>query len=298
MLRAKDAIPNVKLFDLRDGAGLTQQDLAERLNHLHLEEKSELGALTGNTVSRWESGRIERPAAIWRRLLAQLFDVSIEELGFTRPRNVVASNQLAGPLEILDGLSVELTLDPRVDADHEQWCSTRRSLNSNRCELSSAATRLYQPAWRLGTTGLLRPPGWIPNIPVELASIDLVHVDDAPPTRISGGEPESAHVRPLASLARRYQCYSHAVRDLDQPRLFENRLGYRLLEMSWGEQRGEMKFGYTTYFEVIDTCEALVFRLDDAVVPPARRLVDSSSGACSTIRSTSRPAPQCRRSTP
>lgn len=278
MLRAKDAIPNVKLFNLRDGAGLTQQELAERLNHRHLDETGEFGALTGNTVSRWESGRIERPAAIWRRLLAQLFDVSIEELGFTRPRTAPASDDPSSGFDILDGLSIEeIVVDPRVDADQEQWRQTRRSLNSHRFELSSTATRLYEPARRLAGTGLLAPPEWIPQQPVDLAAIDLVHDADAPPAAATGGEAQSANVRPLASLARRYQRYSHAVRDLDQPRLFENRLGYRLVDVDWGD-RCEMTFGYTTYFEVVDIYEALAHemalthvRADGQVAGPSSR---------------------------
>jgi transcriptional regulator with XRE-family HTH domain len=256
VLRARDAIPNIALFNLRDASGLTQDELAEELNQMHLARSGELGSLTGNTISRWESGRIERPVAIWRRLLAQRFSVSIEELGFTRPRPLPS----ARGTQSLDGLDLsedDRLQDPRVEADQVRWRDARHEMNAHRFELGQVAVRLYEPSLRLGDTGLVAPSAWLPPQPVALAAIALAHLDETDPPTVTGTEPQTSAVRPLQSAAHRYQRYSHAIRDLDQPTLFANRLGYRLLDIEWDRARGRMDFGYTTYFEVIDIYEAL-----------------------------------------
>lgn len=256
MLRARDAVPNIALFNLRDTAGLTQEELAHELNQMHFAVNGELGSLTGNTISRWESGRIERPAAIWRRLLAQCFSVSIEELGFTRPRTLSTARRTHS----LDGLDLtddNLVQDPRVEADQVRWRDARHELNAHRFELGRVAMRLYEPSLRLGDTGLLATAAWLPPQPVALAGIALAHHDETDPPTVTGTEPETSALRPLQNVAHRYQRYSHAIRDLDQPSLFANRLGYRLLDIEWDRICGRMDFGYTTYFEVIDIYEAV-----------------------------------------
>lgn len=77
--------PNVTLYNLRDAHGLTQEELAERLQALAHSQGHSIG-LEAVTVSRWERGIIGRPAPLYRRLLAEFFGVSIAELGMTRPR--------------------------------------------------------------------------------------------------------------------------------------------------------------------------------------------------------------------
>ena len=54
----------------------------------------------------------------------------------------------------------------------------------------------------------------------------------------------------------RYDRYSRALRDLARPRLFDNRVSYRLLDLAWAGSRGTLGFHYTSYFGVLDVCEA------------------------------------------
>jgi hypothetical protein len=63
-----------------------------------------------------------------------------------------------------------------------------------------------------------------------------------------------AHVVPLADDGERYTRYSHAVRDVARPRLMENRMSYRLLAVEPGPT---LIYGSTTFFEALDTGEAL-----------------------------------------
>lgn len=76
----------------------------------------------------------------------------------------------------------------------------------------------------------------------------------AEPT-VTGEEPESAAVRPLATVDARYRRYHDAIRNLAASRLFENRLCFRLLELDWTQPR--MRFGQMGFFDAVDTNEAL-----------------------------------------
>ena len=264
VVRAREAVPNVALYNLRDAAGLSQQELADELNQMAARQpeasrksKSRELSITANTVSRWERGVVERPDPLHRRLLAERFDVSIEELGFTRPRQPVVQGRAAESrgVDVLDLVPAEHMIDPRVERSQKEWADVRQGLNGARQELTAAAARLYEPAARLGTTGMLARPQWVLPRPVDLAEVRLAH-DPGPVPEVTGREQQSSAVRPLASLAARYQRYSHALRDVCQPRLLENRLSYRLVDLDWSAAGAQMTFGYTTYFEMLDVCEA------------------------------------------
>jgi hypothetical protein len=55
----------------------------------------------------------------------------------------------------------------------------------------------------------------------------------------------------------RYDRYSRALRDLAKPRLLDNRVSYRLLDVKWAGSRGVVGFNYASYFDVLDVCEAV-----------------------------------------
>ena len=159
-------------------------------------------------------------------------------------------------------------LDPRVERSQQDWRATRQGLNGHRHGLTAAAARLYEPQARLHSTGLLTRDWWMPSEPVELTSIGLELGPAAAPA-VSGAEAQAAGSLPLASLEQRYRRYSHAVRDLDPPRLFENRLSFRLLDLDWpAPGSGRMLFGHTTYFEMVDVCELLAHEAAAAHIRP------------------------------
>lgn len=267
-VRAREAVPNAVLYNLRDAAGLSQQELADRINELAGEERPRprTASVTANTVSRWERGVVDRPDPLHRRLLAKALaqtlgqEVSIEELGFARPRQPVLDER---PVErrgvdMLDLLPAEHMIDARVERSQKDWADVRRALNGARQQLTTAAARLYEPGARLGDTGMLTRQEWLLPHPVDLAGVRLAQ-DPGPVPAVTGTEQQSRAVRPLASLARRFPRYSHALRDVCQPRLLENRLSYRLVDLDWSAagDSAQMTFGYTTYFEMLDSCEAL-----------------------------------------
>lgn len=143
-----------------------------------------------------------------------------------------------------------------VGASQWRWRLVRQGLNRHRAVLAEAAAALYPGTEQLGTTPVLTKPDWLPDAPVDFADIELAWVEDDPSATVTGTEPESEGVRPLAPSGGRYERYSRAIRDLAPPTLFENRPGYRLLDVGWGSQGGLLTFGRTTFFDMVDASEA------------------------------------------
>jgi hypothetical protein len=141
-----------------------------------------------------------------------------------------------------------------------QWVRERQLLNRNRAALTQIALRLYPESIRLGRTGFLMREGWKVDQPIDLADvrIDLVHPPDPV---VTGRHAETLRVRPLSVTGKPYESYHRAMRDLDRPRLFENRICYRLQGASFGHGKGELSLGYMRYFDMIDVGEPLAHEL-------------------------------------
>ncbi|MGH8908148.1 MAG: helix-turn-helix domain-containing protein [Egibacteraceae bacterium] len=260
----------VAVFNLRDARGWSQQDLANQLNTLAAERGVNI-LVSANTVSRWERGVIKRPQPLVRQLLAELFGVPAEALGVTRERVEPASSisEQGAPDDMLaphlepPALDRSLAaVDNEVHEERQRWCAVRRGLNQHRIDLSDVAAQLHRTALRVEGTALLSCSAWLPATPVELDGIRLQWLDAPDPPQVAGAEHQAKGVRPSAPDGRRYTRYSQAIRELDPPRLFENRVSYRLHDVSWNAAGGgTLTFGPTTYFEAVDVCEALAHEL-------------------------------------
>ena len=104
---------------------------------------------------------------------------------------------------------------------------------------------------------MLAHPEWIPPEPVPFDAIDLELLHDSPAPELDGSEPETEHVRPRMSAVKRYPRYTYAIRDLAHPRLFENRMSWRLMSLEWASGKGRMAFDCTTFFAATDVNEAV-----------------------------------------
>jgi len=140
--------------------------------------------------------------------------------------------------------------EPHVERDQRRWRETREAMGRCRRRLAVAAEQLYPHIIIPGLerTGVIAHPSWIPSQPVPLASValDLDERSDAP--TMTGSERESCDVRPLASADRRYQRYSHALRDLASPLLFENHLCFRVTGVDWTPPGGRLWFSVIGVF--------------------------------------------------
>ena len=197
--------PNAELIALREDAGLSQQDLADELNRIAQSRFGRSVELTKKTVGRWERGEVVWPQPFYRRLLAEHFQVAVDELGFRRPRPSTSDLERrvssSTPDDVLTLVPTPAKLDARVEKEQEQWRQHRLAFGSRRRALAVLAEQLY-PDHRLPGaehTGVITHPSWIPDEPVPLGQIVLDRLQDESPPTITGAECESARTRPLAS---------------------------------------------------------------------------------------------------
>lgn len=214
------AVRRARLAARREALGLTQEALAERLG------------VELSTVGRWERGA-QLPQPPMRLRLAAVLGVSIDELG--------------GLLRA-DGPRDAGAVEEDVRGDQLNWLRTRQAQGVRGRELSELAAWLYPADQRAPGGHVLAGPGWLLDRPAELDSVRLVFANEVPtPPRPTPMD----HVLPLAFHGKRYSSYARAVRDLVRPRLLENRLSYRLVDVSAREHLA-LTFGTTTFFEVFD----------------------------------------------
>lgn len=240
------------LKDWRKTKKLTQTQLAAKLNfsqpYISMVEKGE--------------NRITSIEQLWH--IASTLDIVPDELGLLPDRST-------------DGQPVsERVTDEEVSAEiaasRREWRTVRQYLDRHRGELNDLAAGLYPDAVRVESSAVISRSDWLAPEPVELSEIALTWLDSPPRSEITGEEAETEGVRPLAASGGRYARYSRAMTDLARPKLFENRPGYRLVELDWTRSTPRMSFGYTSYFEsVIDVSTALAHEFGKASLNVAGR---------------------------
>ncbi|WP_206077967.1 helix-turn-helix domain-containing protein [Prauserella endophytica] len=254
MARAVDAPPDgsdvgdvIRWY--RKHHNLTQQDAADLLN------------TTQSRLSKIEKGSLTL-GLDELRLVASRFGIPPERLGVLPDRSADA---VPNPRTVSDSPGAPLE-------SQERWRAVRAALNSNRAALGDLAAELYPQAHCIPNTTVLTKPAWLPDAPVELADVQLHwRTDEVPKPSITGQIPESESARPLAADGERYRRYSSALRDLARPRLLDNRISYRLLDVDWADGRGRLDFNYTSYFEVLDIGEAVGHEFAEAWVNAGRK---------------------------
>jgi hypothetical protein len=156
--------------------------------------------------------------------------------------------------------SADLSGDAASLASQHEWLNERKLLNQNRAALTQVALDLYHQSIRVNRTGFLMREDWKLDHPIDLGkvSIELTHPPDP---IVTGRHEETLRVRPLSSSGKPYESYHRAMRDLDRPRLFENRICYRLQDARFSPEQGNLSLGYMRYFDMIDVGEALAHEL-------------------------------------
>ncbi|TLG07813.1 transcriptional regulator [Nocardia cyriacigeorgica] len=152
-------------------------------------------------------------------------------------------------------------LPGRPNAGVTQWRTVRQILNRNRFELTAAAADLYWDPVRIEGTTCISRPDWLAPAPIDLEAVRLTLVEDVAEPVLNGGESETEPFRPQQRPGDRPDRYSQVVRSVAQPALFENRTSYRLTDATFDASGGKMTFGLTTYFDMVDVCEALAHEM-------------------------------------
>ena len=199
-----------------------------------------------------------------RRIVTlELFERFAEGLGIPRHLlGLAGKSEASSPKQ--NGVNYRaMDVDEKTAASHRRWLAVRRQLGLHRPELTRLARGLYPPDVQLGETGMLIAPEWRLPAPIELSAVELAWQEQTPPPTVTGREAETRPMRPLNSADQRYSTYHRAVRDLDKPRLFENRLCYRLLGVDRSPDSGALRLTLRSmcYFDMIDVGEALAHEI-------------------------------------
>jgi transcriptional regulator with XRE-family HTH domain len=238
------ATKRVRLTRARKAVGYTQEQLAEVLH------------VDTSTVNRWENAG-SNPQPYQQPKLARLLKVSTDKLqellaeGQPPAGENIAAPQPAKSDQLAPRPS---TVTEQARRSQREWLRVRQAPGARGRELNELAAWLYPEEQRAPGGHVLAGPGWLLEQPVELDRVRLVWSDEQSPA------PRPApvdHVLPLTDRGERYTGYARAVRDLVRPRLLENRLSYRLLEVSSADGLA-LTFGTTTFFEGFDVEQALV----------------------------------------
>ncbi|MER7134264.1 hypothetical protein [Streptosporangium saharense] len=133
-----------------------------------------------------------------------------------------------------------------------RWRKVRDHLNGNRHALTRAAALRYPGLGRAGSTHLLTRPGWLPDDPLPFGDVRPVWHDDVPPSPVTGAETPARPFLPEGSVT-----YARAMAAHGRPKLFENRVCYRLLDVAWPR----LDLGRGHYFDAVDVGEAAAHEL-------------------------------------
>ena len=156
-----------------------------------------------------------------------------------------------------------MTGSPTTGAAH--WRQIRRLQGEHRLELAAMAARLYPDLPRVAGTDLLRWPGWLPAVPLDLDDVPLDWAAAPPPPAVNAAGPAAAHVLPRSPAGQEYPTYAAAIGALDRPGLFENRVCYRLLDAELAGQarnsRRGLRFGPARYFDAVNLGHAVAHEL-------------------------------------
>ena len=152
------------------------------------------------------------------------------------------------------------TAGDRRTASEQEWVDERARLNAARDSLSTTARQMHtafdDQVESIGQTDMLTLRGWrttpIPLADIETVWRDVPSINQAKLLRLTSSS------LPLARTGNRYARYSDAMRALAKPRLFEDRLSYRLVGLTWNEgMRPSMEFAKCRYFDMLDISEPL-----------------------------------------
>ncbi len=210
-------------------------------------DHGEVGTLSLRHLQRLVSGRsVGTPRPATTRLIERLFGEPIAVL-LAPPETTHSLDRQLGVKPSVNG-----TVAEHVQHSQQEWLRVRSAPGVRGRELTELAAWLYPESQRAPGGHVVAGPGWLLDEPVELDSVRLVWSGAHRPARPAG---PLEHVLPLTDRGQQYSGYSRAVRDLVRPRLLENRLSYRLLDVQTGDGLA-LTFGTTTFFEVFDVKQA------------------------------------------
>jgi transcriptional regulator with XRE-family HTH domain len=236
----------------RLAAGFTQESLAEQLS------------IDRSTIGRWERGA-QAPQPWQRPDLATSLRISLTELD-----DILRRTKPPTEAESVTTAATSATIAADVKRSQREWLRVRNAPGVRGRELTELAAWLYPESQRAPGGHVLAGPGWLRDEPMPLDSVQLVWADQQRPVASLGS---FEHVLPLTDQGEQYAGYSRAVRDLVRPRLLENRVSYRLLDVR-ADHVLVLSFGTTTFFEMFDVKQAIAHEFKAAWLASNRSVPD------------------------
>lgn len=167
---------------------------------------------------------------------------------------------IPGTLYIVRQLSMQ-----RVERSQREFALERNWLNQHRTSLTQVAVEatlaLSPELAEIGGGALVTDRRWVFDEPIDFDRIEIARVTRARPRPPVG----AFRLLPYYDDKRRFESYSGAMKDISPPRLFEDWSSYRLLDIATDSKSVCLTIGEASYFEMIDTCEALAHELAVAV---------------------------------
>ena len=218
------------------------------------------------------------PIGIYRQLLAEHFGVSVEELGLTRQKILPA--QPTGSIHDSEVFAIHdddrSATGTRTSQSQEEWRAVRRQMNVHRVPLARAAALLYGDDVRIGETGLITQPGWMPTEPIPLADFSIRTDDDLPQPRSRARKTHRRKFDRSKPTTNVTSATASPYATSNNHGCSENRLTWRLIDVDWSRPES-LSFGTGTYFEGVDASEALAHEMAsvhvtaDGIAPPTWR---------------------------
>lgn len=165
---------------------------------------------------------------------------------------------------------------PEVAASRGRWCAQRNWLNQHRFELARLAAEWYPAEHQVPRTPLIAPPGWIPQAPLALDTIELTLDESPQEVTLTGKEPATEPARPLRAPGVHFDSYTSVIKHIDPPQLFESRPSYRYLGGTLADR--ELTFGLAAYFDKLDVSEALGHEMAIACADGLPNTIDELRG--------------------
>jgi transcriptional regulator with XRE-family HTH domain len=240
------------------GHALREYRSAHRLTQAQL---AELLSMDQSYVSKVETGRRQvRDIGILLRIATRL-GLPPESLGLSA--SLVDAAQFREEAHKGDhSNSNEDRVAAAIHGSQQQWHEVRDHMAGHGPDLLEAAAALCPFEQRIGSTLLLTQKHWLPEEPIEIGRLKLTLRQERVAAEVSGTEPEARLHLPLRSPGHQYGRYSLAIRYLARPALLENRVSYRLLQVTpSGSSDWTLDFGLATYFDKIDVGETLAHEL-------------------------------------
>ncbi len=189
----------------------------------------------------WESGERAVTVDTYQRAFVAIYQAAAKDLGFAthgEAHDLVVARRDAydAPSNYHDRPVPEAL----VEANQASWREVRRYLIESGTRIAGQVANLYDHRWQVAGVPALAPSTWLPTSPVPLDRIKMRWDPEPTQPTITGAEAEAATTLPLRAPGHAFAQYTSAIRYVSRPLCSRIRHSYRMTEVDWSDDGGEM----------------------------------------------------------